>query len=188
MEKLIKDFQRRFTYLEKEDFEQLLVLARMEQLQKGEFFSKAGDYSHKIGIIQEGLVRGYLVDYEGREITTMFREESKVIGAYDTLFLDRPTNHYIQAMENVNFLSLSMLDIRKIENPRIQRCVLNITEEILVLTIKRTESLTLLSPLERYLNFVKNRGALINRIPQKYLASYLGVTPQSFSRLKRRIK
>ena len=74
-----------------------------------------------------------------------------------------------------------------IKNPRIQKVKTDLILEGLVFSLRRNERFISLSPEQRYLSFVENNSNLLQRVSQKHIASYLGITPVSFSRLKKRI-
>jgi len=154
-----------------------------------EFLVKEGDERPQLFFILKGLVRVFYIKDDGKEITHTIRWEMQFVGSNDILFYQRPSRFYIQALEPTEVLVSDYSNVvKQIENrPNLLMVKSSILEEMLKMSLQRVESFTLLSPEERYLELIEKKPDLINRISDKYLANMLGITPVSFSRIKRRI-
>ena len=94
-----------------------------------------------------------------------------------------------QALEDSSLLFISKQDLDKLYNefPKTERFGRIIAEQTLMGLRKKMDDLTLLDAKERYLNLIKNSPKIINKIPQHYIASYLGIKPQSLSRIRKNL-
>ncbi|MEM0995359.1 MAG: hypothetical protein AAGI49_20165 [Bacteroidota bacterium] len=103
--------------------------------------------------------------------------------------LKKPSDQYIQALEKTTVAVLSREATYELYDliPKFERFGRLMAENAFIGLRRRTETLTHLSAEERYLNLVNNRPKVIQRVPQHYIASYLGIKPQSLSRIRKRI-
>ena len=182
-------FKNRYPYLQPSDFEDFSVIANSKRLKRGEKLIDLGERKKEVMFVVKGIIRGYLINYNGKEITTAILQEYHAFGAYEPLILDQPTNHVYECLEDTELVVVKFSDLEELtrKNERIKKVIDTIVFDILVTTIRRTESFIIHSPESRYKNFVEENGDLLQRVSQKHIASYLGITPVSFSRLKKRI-
>ncbi|UII35006.1 Crp/Fnr family transcriptional regulator [Fulvivirga ulvae] len=163
--------------------------ARELTLHKDEFFSKAGKIPKQVGFIVEGVIRGCYYNNRGEEITRCFISENNLVVDYVNFESNISSSEYLQACtdcklivfsrQNWDELSLTILDWDNIKNKMVQRCMYQKSRKAPVISQDATT---------RYLEFMANYPALINRVPLTYIASYLGVTQQSLSRIRRNIR
>lgn len=155
---------------------------------KGEYLFEAGSICPFIGFTIKGCFRVFFLKDE-KEITFDFFSESRFIVDYESYFRQKPTRFYFQAVEPSTLLILDNVSVKLLfeqpsEGQRLQRIAL---ETVFFRFRDQLLSLYTDKPEERYLKLLQAEPALVQRIPQYYLASYLGVEPESLSRLKRRI-
>lgn len=119
-----------------------------------------------------------------------FSRENEIICCYDSFMSGEPSNFSVEALEDMVVVSITLENIEKLYefSPKMERLGrLIATQEYL-----KKESLEYnrvrLTSQERFINFIRNNGYLMQRVPQKYLASYLNMKPETFSRLKHLIK
>jgi CRP-like cAMP-binding protein len=110
-------------------------------------------------------------------------------GAYDSFISQKPSRHSIEALEDCYVLSISYKTFQKlfIEFPKMNEFVRKVLEERFVSLHELFTSQILDSPEERYLNLQKERPDLLQRIPQHQIATFLGITPVSLSRIRNRV-
>jgi len=175
--------------LKSEDFEDFLKITSKVKFKKGEKIFKSGDTKKRVYMILKGIVRGFIIDYQGRELTTFLHQESEAFMAYEPLVLNKPTNHTFECLAPTEILSFEFQDLEDLleKNSRVKKVKDTIIMDNLLLAIQRNESFIRESPEKRYLSFMKNHSDLLQRVSQKHIASYLGITAVSFSRLKKRI-
>ncbi len=131
----------------------------------------------------------YFYEVDGDEHTGQFFFENGWYTDYDSFLSGKPSHQNIEALEKTDLLLLDKKHLEALydQNPRFERFGRLMAERAYLGVRKRTESLTNQSAEERYLQLVKDRPKVIERIPQHYIASYLGIQPQSLSRIRKQI-
>ena len=110
-------------------------------------------------------------------------------GAYDSFISQKPSRHSIEVIEECQVLTISFKDLQDlfIEFPKMNEFVRKVLEERFVELHQLFTSYILDSPEGRYLNLLTHRPDLLNRIPQHQIATFLGITPVSLSRIRNRV-
>ncbi|WP_336069779.1 Crp/Fnr family transcriptional regulator [Mesoflavibacter sp. CH_XMU1404-2] len=171
------------------DIQILIKSAKTKSFLPGEFLIKEGEIKKEIFLIKKGLVRTYKVNDKGDEITTLIRYENQVIASPDIIFFNKPSEFYFEAFEPTEVIYMDYDVLQKLidSNPKLEANRKFFLHNILKDLLKRVDSFVLLSPEERYLEFIKTHPDIINRIPNKHIANLLGITPVSLSRIRKRI-
>lgn len=148
----------------------------------------AGVTSQKMFFIETGALRMfYLVD--GKEITFRFFFENEAVASIESFLDQKPSQFTLETLENTTVYEISRTNLENIftENPKLK-------EEFQFSALKRfigfSEDLLSFikdSPEQRYISLIENHPEIIQRVPQYYIASYLGITPVSLSRLRKRL-
>lgn len=161
---------------------------REVELKPNEIFISKGDVINKARYIKEGMVRAYTYDDEGREITFIFRWENQFFRPYESL-LKQPSKYYFQALETTRMLELDFQIIQNYmdDHPQYAQKYNEVLKNILIEVFEHLESFVLLSPEKRYLKIINEKPDIIHRVQDRHLASFLGITPVSLSRIKKRI-
>ena len=159
------------------------------ELQKDEYFSEAGKIPRQVGFIVEGVIRGCYYNNKGEEITRCFISENSLVVDYVNLEANSASSEYLQASTNCKLivfskqnweeLSHTIVGWDNIKNKMVQKCMFQKSRKAPVISQDATT---------RYLEFMENYPSLINRIPLAYIASYLGVTQQSLSRIRKSVR
>lgn len=160
----------------------------IKTFEKGHVLLREGLVSNESYFNIQGLVRKYyLVD--GEEKTTEFYIEKDAISSLQSYNLKIPSNHYLECIEDCRLAILS----RDKEQELFERvpafesiCRVSVEEELGAYQDKLAQFM-ISSPEKRYLDLMENRPDLLQRVPQYHLASYLGVKPESLSRIRKRI-
>ncbi len=160
----------------------------IKTFEKGHILLREGQVSNESYFNIKGLVRKYyLVD--GEERTTEFYVEKDAISSLQSYNLNVPANHYLECIEDCRLAVLS----REKEQELFKRvpnfeslCRVSVEEELGAYQDKLAQFM-ISSPEKRYLDLMENRPDLLQRVPQYHLASYLGVKPESLSRIRKRI-
>ncbi|RIV30425.1 Crp/Fnr family transcriptional regulator [Flagellimonas lutimaris] len=160
----------------------------IKTFEKGHILLREGQVSNESYFNIQGLVRKYyLVD--GEEKTTEFYIEKDAISSLQSYNLKIPSNHYLECIEDCRLAILS----RDKEQELFERvpafesiCRVSVEEELGAYQDKLAQFM-ISSPEKRYLDLMENRPDLLQRVPQYHLASYLGVKPESLSRIRKRI-
>lgn len=157
------------------------------QFAKGEHFLLAGDVCHEAAFIESGVFRFY-INTDERDATYYFAAESEFICDYPSFLPQRPSYINIQALEAAEIRAISFDDLQRFYTTVVlgERFGRLIAEEIFVDSIQQLGSFYQDKPAVRYQNFVHRFPQLVQRLPQYYIASYVGIEPQSLSRIRRR--
>lgn len=150
-------------------------MSKSRTVQKGEIIQKPGELGTKVYVVKSGLLRSYSMDENGREHIFMFAPEGWVIA--DTVPANIISELYIDAIENSVIIEREK-DIQK-END-----FSKIAKRLLVLQ-RRVIMLMSATAMERYKHFLATYPEIVQRVPQKMIASYLGITPEALSTVKR---
>jgi len=172
-----------------QDIQVLLKASRFRTFEAHDYLLREGSLDSSIYFIRKGLLRTFVIDARGEEITTALLWENQIYANYDALLFEQPARSFVQALEKTEVIYLDFEKVQVIlnQNPKLEANRKYIFRNLLKRSIMRSESFVLLSAEERYLDFVKQNPDIVNRVPGKYIANVLGVTPVSLSRIRRRI-
>lgn len=189
MDLAILNYFKQFTFLELNDIKLLSSMFKLKSFQKGEIISRAGTTNYNVTIVLKGLLRAYSITTKGEEITLAFALKGMELASPATIFKDLPSSETIEALEPSLVIEI---DTRKFEeiakkNFRLTKFQNQALKRSLVVTTDRIEFYLTLNSEERFFHLQKNHPELIQRVPQKYLASYIRLTEVSLSRLKSKI-
>lgn len=160
-----------------------------QEIPKKTVILKAGEIAKKAYYIIKGCMRVYYVR-DGIEISAYFFTEDMFTNACESFIGQKPSRHFIEAAEDSIVLSVSYQKLEELYNrlPKANVLFRKMMEERFEAIHHSFTSQILESPKERYINLQKNNPALLNRIPQHQIATYLGITPISLSRIRSRLK
>jgi CRP-like cAMP-binding protein len=177
------------TYIEFNEDEERFIdnVFRVKHFAKGEHFLLAGDVCREAAFIESGVFRFYINTGE-RDATYYFAAENEFICDYPSFLPQRPSSINIQALEAAEIRAISFDDLQRFYRQITfgERFGRLIAEEIFVDSIQQLTSFYQDKPAVRYQNFVHRFSQLVQRLPQYYIASYVGIEPQSLSRIRRR--
>lgn len=161
-------------------------LHHTEILAKGDFFLQEGKPCNKIGLVKKGVLRGYVPDNDGNEITTHFYQEGDIIiGSY---LPNTNVRMNIQALEDGEILTANyatvMFHVNK--DREITGIITEAFQQLNLRLQSRLVALLNLDSLRKYELFLKEYPNLINRIPHYYIANFLGITSTQLSRARKR--
>jgi CRP-like cAMP-binding protein len=185
----IKEAFNSFTFLKPNDIFLISSIAKLRVIRRGEHFVQQGELCYDAMMVVKGLFRHYTIDENGKEKTLMFDAERKFTGCFDTIMLNKPSTENIIALENSIIIKMDTRAAEKIssDNIRLLKVQLEAYKQVVITNVEHGKLLTILSPDERYTFFCETHRNLEQRIQQKHLASYLGITPTSLSRIRARL-
>jgi len=188
MKELIPYFLQ-FGYLEEDHINTILSNATTLHLSKNEHFSQSGKIHHKVAFIFEGILRVYY-DNTREEITKYFVEENNLVLDIQSFDNKIPSDGNIQAITNCKLIVFSREDWQRllVEVEGWDTIVNKLISHALLQKIERRSPLVSEDATTRYLKFMKIYPNVINKVPLSYIASYLGVTQSSLSRIRKNIK
>lgn len=187
MHDILFDFISKYVSLTEEERNAIVSLNLFRSVKKGAILLKEGQKSKDSYFILKGCIRTYYV-VDGEEKTTAFYTEMEVL-APPCVISKTPSEYYVSCVEDT-ILSVSNSDMEVEVNskfPKFEIMCRILSEELLAKQRIDFDKFKTSSPEQRYLNLIQKRPDLIQRVPQHQLASYLGIKPESLSRLRARI-
>lgn len=183
-------FLHKFIDLSEGEFNEV-IRPRLEvrQFRKKTIISRDGEVEQYMNFVVKGLVRKYY--RKGKdEINSQISTEGHIIHAQESFHSRTPSEYCIEAIENTTLVSVTYENLEAIyatsaKMERLGRLVITFG---MVIKDRWQMNMTRLSPRERFLDFVSKNPELLQRVPQKYLASYLNIQPETFSRFKHMLK
>jgi CRP-like cAMP-binding protein len=172
-----------------DELDKFLSISKTNSFHKGEYFIRAGEMPTKMGFVIKGLFRYVYISDEGKEFTKSFMPENRFLSAYSSMILNQPAYFFIEALEDSNILEISYhdwLDLRK-SHPCWDRLLLQMIEKGFIVKEKRERELLLLDAERRYRIFLEEFPDLEARVKQHIIASYLGITPERLSRIRKKM-
>lgn len=185
---ILKASLSQFLSLSEDEWRTYQTLLKKRIVRKGTFLLQPGEICQATYFINQGLVRLYYIK-DGEEKIRQFFFERSFFTDITSFFTQQPAKLYLQALEDTELVVIPRDPLHQLyeSSMHFQRMGRLIAEYNVVGVANRMDSLFLYSPEERYLNLIKNRPRVSQRIPQYMIASYLGVTPEGLSRIKRRV-
>lgn len=188
MKELI-EYILQFGNLNKQQIDLVVSKGKELILLKDEYFSEAGKTPREVAFIVKGVIRGCYYNNKGEEITRHLISENSLVADYINFEANAPSSEYLQACtdcklvvfskQHWNELSEIIAGWDRIKNKMVQTCMFQKSRNAPVISQDATT---------RYLEFMENHPTVINRVPLAYIASYLGVTQQSLSRVRKNIR
>ena len=169
-------------------WEPLTELLVVKSYKKGEIIYDLGSVNKWVSFIEKGAVIAF--DLSDRKKTVYeFFFEHQFTGDYESFLTSRPANYGIEALEDCELYHLHFNSLQKLYErfPEYERVGRLIAEAQFLRVTQKNAKLMGEKPEGRYLNLIKEREELIQRVPQYYVASYLGVTPEALSRIRKRL-
>lgn len=187
MQDILFNFISKYITLTDEEKNTLLSLNLFQSAKKGTILLEQGQNTNKNYFVLKGCIRVYYI-IDGEEKTTAFYTELEGITP-NCVITKTPSEYYIGCVED-SILLISNDDMSAEVNskfPKFDIMCRKLSEELLAKQRMDFDEFKTSSPEQRYLNLLQKRPDLIQRVPQHQLASYLGIKPQSLSRLRARI-
>lgn len=177
-----------FVELNRLEEEAFLGILSIKKCKKKEFLLQEGQICNKVTFINSGCMRLFY-NVEGVENTIQFFFANSWHTDYASFLTGQPTIENMQALEACEVVQFRKADLYKLYNiyPVFDRVGRVMAENAFLSLSKLNKMLTNEEPEQRYLNLLQQRPELVERIPQHYIASYLGIKPESLSRIRKRI-
>lgn len=175
--------------LEPIHFQKLLEFIEVKKVKKGEFILHPGEVCQHAFFIEKGLLRSYTIDENGKEHIIQFAPENWIISDRSSSFFNEPSEFYIDAIEDTEFVLIDTtfiqkacelsVSFRQFNDRALQNHIRNLQKRINLLIGANAET--------RYMHFITSYPDLLLRVPQWMIASYLGITPESLSRVRKEL-
>ncbi|MEL6133191.1 MAG: Crp/Fnr family transcriptional regulator [Bacteroidota bacterium] len=178
---IIKHIIERVQPLSDSEWQRIQAAIRTQHFAKGEVLQQEGQIAQDVYFIVQGLLRIYYVK-GGNEFTRQFFFENGFVTDLASCISGQPTRLFIDAVEPTEVLRIPYSELEKLKAAKEQ-----VLSTAYVKVVDRMASIFLDSPEEKYRQLVAQRPKVMQRIPQYMIASYVGVTPEGLSRIKKRM-
>lgn len=189
MDKALRQSIEKFIHLTDEEWQMLEPFLETRKLKKHELFAEHGKVAGDIGFVIDGMLRHYYIK-EAEEKTTFFYFENHFVCTYISCITGQASQLSIEAMSDCTLLVFPYQKMKELYEISMawQKFGRLISEYLAIGLEERMVGLLMLNPEERYLDLLKgNKEKILERIPQHYIANYLGITPVSMSRIRNRV-
>ncbi len=161
---------------------------KIENIKKGDFFIEEGKTCNNVAYIDRGLFRIYYIK-DGLEVNTCFCKENSITSSFESLVNRTPSNQFIQAIEDATLVKLSYENLNKLYglSSTWQSVGLLMTEKECLRLSNRATSLSFETAMEKYKNILESEPDLLQRVSIQDIASYIGVSRETLSRIRAKI-
>ncbi len=183
------DYLSQFGQLDAQQRELIQATATPERIPRGAYFAEAGKVSNRIGYVTDGVFRVCYYDNRGDSFTRYFVYENRFVVDINSFRDELPSAEYIEAVTDCTLLVFTKEDFGRLSAriPGWDDIFVKITSYVLENKLRFTSNMLVQDAQQRYLNFLDHYPKLANRVPLHMLASYLGITPSSLSRIRKNI-
>ena len=183
-------YLNKFVPVTEEEFKDYMLPYLIERrFGKKEIVSKEGEVEDYLNFITDGLVRKYYLQ-DNSEVNTQISHEGHIIHAQESFHSRKPSEYFVETIEPTTFISITYNDLEKLyaQNIKLERLGRLVITYTMVQKDRWQMQMIKLPPRERFLFFVDRHPDLLQRVPQKHLASFLNIQPETFSRFKHLVK
>ncbi len=164
-------------------------MVRTKQFDKDQNFVTAGQNPKSIAFVKKGLFRYYYSTKEGEELTKGFFPKDSVLSSYSAMIEKRPSYFTIQALENSEIEVLNYQDFISLKNENSSWGIFEaaMLQKGFMVKEERERQFLLFDAEQRYISFLEKYPVIEKRVSQNLIASYIGIAPESLSRLRRKM-
>jgi CRP-like cAMP-binding protein len=176
-----------FLQLNTEEWNVLKDALKTEQHKENTVLVAEGAIASRIYFVQQGILRTYFLK-KGKEISTYFACDNQFITAYASFITQQPSFEYLQVVEDCTLYSLTINRLTELTQsfPKLERLFRIYAEQSYLCILERSILMQSKTAKERYLDFIgKYDKKIVSRVPQHQIASYLGIEPESLSRIRK---
>ncbi len=166
------------------------VKLRSQELKKNDYFIRQGGQNRRIAFIVSGLFRVYCIDESGSDKTLAFRDQGRLLAAYSPFIQKKDVWYSIQALTDAEIIYFEFAELISLmgQHPCWETLEKNYIIELFIEKEDRERSFLLEDAATRYTHFCKRYPDIEKKVSQFYIASYLGISPVSLSRIRNRLK
>ncbi|MES2829802.1 MAG: Crp/Fnr family transcriptional regulator [Bacteroidota bacterium] len=175
--------------LQEEDFELIKPHLSKKSFKKGDLVSYENAVFDKIFFLDSGFVRMFYLDKNGNEINYRFTDKGNFFVDFQSFLTKKPSRFYWQAVQKLEVVMIYYSAVQEIytQSNRWNLFGRIMAEQVYLQLNERVETLLFMQPDERYLQMLEKHPAIIRQVPQLHIASYLGVKPETLSRIRKRL-
>lgn len=189
MIEILKTYLQGKINLSEEQFKLWASLTHPLRIKKNDYLLREGEVSKQLAFVSKGCLRLYSIDAKGKEHILQFAPEFWWVGDMESFVRNKPSLYFIDAIEDSETLLMDHNNQQELFH-RIPEAALffqELMQNRQAATQKRIIYSMSASAEERYLDFIKTYPSFVQRVPQHMIASYLGITPESLSRIRKQV-
>jgi CRP-like cAMP-binding protein len=185
----VKLYVSKYVAMNEKEFALLAQMLEVRDFDKKQCLIEEGQVEHYMNFVVKGLARKFFYRRK-EEIVTQIARENEFISSYESFLVSTPSTFAIETIEPTIFISISKQNLETLflATPKMERLGRLLVNQQFLMRERWDYDRMRLSSHERFINFIKDNPDLLQRVPQKYLASYLNIKPETFSRLKHLLK
>lgn len=179
----------KYVTLSQEETEKLVSIIRINKIRKRELIDRPGQVCNYRNYIEKGAFRSYYIDNDGKEHTVQIAVEDWFVSDFYSYITQTPATLFVEALEDSMILQMTYDDIEGLckETHALSEYFRITTERAFAFSRKRALSNLSLTAEERFLELEQRYPNIVNRVPQKVIASYLGMTPEFMSKVRKNL-
>lgn len=164
-------------------------ISKPKSIRKDDFFIHEGERSTEVGLILKGAFRSFYIDQAGNDVTKYFYVQGEILFSYYAHLSQTKSKYSIQALDDSEILVTNISEFEKVveENYKLLLFYKKMVDVMLVKKEKHASSFTLLNSTQRYQQFLADYPSLEKHIKQYQLSSYLGMTPVTLCRIRKKL-
>lgn len=180
---------RSYTSFSDEEAKYLLSFFEERKYKRGAVLLEEGKVAHEVFFIDKGALRQYIVGEDGIERTCNFCFENEFLTDLESFSRQSRTASFIVALEPTTCFVINCINLVEAvkTSPASAELFRIVVENVATENIRRTKSLISLSPEKQFEELLNNKPEIMQRVPQRYIAQYLGIAPESLSRIRKRL-
>jgi CRP-like cAMP-binding protein len=185
---LFTHFRQAYNFSDK-DCARLIPLFEQVEVRKNQHLFRAGDIVKHVYFVEKGCLRQYHINSNGEERTVYFKVENGWASELVSFLDNKPTELYLQAIEQstLHIINQKNWIYMVTQNATFTMAFIRAQQDTNYMLKKRLAEATIETPEEKYLRFIKEEPLLLQRIPLYHIASYLAMTPETLSRIRKKI-
>jgi CRP-like cAMP-binding protein len=185
---ILKNISKHIT-LDKKEAEFFVSILHFKQLKRKEFLLKAGEVCRTENFVTKGCLRTYTIDENGFEHILMFAIEDWWTGDLYSFPAEKPSSYFIDALEDTELLQISKTNLEQLYErvPKFERFYRIIFQNALITQHERINQNLSYTAEQRYIHFIEKYPKVEQRISQKHVATFLGITPEFLSILRKKL-
>lgn len=189
MKNSFKNFIRQITPISDKEYDETVLFFKEQTLQKGDFFVKQGQICKKAAFINRGTLRTFYLNDNGKETTSCFCTENSLTTSYKSFVLRQPSTLFIQALEDTELLVIDYKDLQELYSKSFawQNIGRAVAEREYVVMEQYALVLKSETGKEKYLRLLKEQPNVLQKATIEDIASYLGVTRRTLSRIRQEV-
>jgi CRP-like cAMP-binding protein len=184
----LRSFLKQLDAFDKKELDESLTCFKKVQIERDGFYVNEGDVCKKAAFIKKGIFKLYY-NLDGVERIMLFFKENQFVTDYYSFLTQTPSKRPIQAIEDSIVYNITYNDFQKLfdKSKKWERVGRMLAERAYIYSVQRANRIIHDDPDTRFMTFLKEYPTLLQRVPQYMIASYLNMTPETYSRVKKRI-